>query len=697
MTNSWKRLASSAIFLTGAIVGAFLVPRPAAAAGCPTTPVPEAGGLHWCYEHNSDKGHVHLWTPAGYDSSNAVTVIYIHGYNNDEVSNKVRKETGSYIDRAWDAHHLATQFAASGINALFIAPEGPIGNAKTTSTAAGIKNPARYSSVLWGSLGSLMTSIAQKGNIAPPVNVTLAAHSAGMYTAQAMWPDARVKHLISLDWVDGPLEKYVSSWYKSGGGRKLTLVGGSGQQAIMDRMQAAIPCQRASSVSSLTNDEIAAGCLYMRTSAGHMGVVTSGKYIPVALKRSTNSVADPSSGTSGGPTGGSGGGTSGITSRALGDATLDAPKLEIPIPGLELSSAVRENGQVTIPWLAQYVGGAYTFLLSIAGLVAAVMMVVGGFQYVTSAGDKTRLSAGKKRIMNALTGLVLALSSYVILYSINPKLVEFEGLKVAGVTTEQYHIEEDGEPSSDLPQEGEAAKVVNVGELGFADRAVALCDKSTCNQFCKNLGTIDTWPTTTKGFMPKEKTVVIGDYRLSDAFPGTKSDRILVSGNNNRAHPSVRDALYAAAKQAVTDYPDHQYSIHVSECWRSIQSQIRKACVGKPGGFTGISSNAPGGVAYPGGSNHGVGYACDLKLYDGSRNMLPLNGNKGDGATKAQCYTVKREDSKRFDDIMFRVGWVRYEAEVWHYEFGSPASNRCGPNAKGGPRECFFPPKKFCS
>ena len=125
-------------------------------------------------------------------------------------------------------------------------------------------------------------------------------------------------------------------------------------------------------------------------------------------------------------------------SPAILHAQDEAPLIEIPIPGLELSPIIRGSDYITIPWLAQYVGGVYTFLLSIAGMVAAVVMVVGGFQYLTSGGDKSKIAAGRKRIVNALSGLVLALSSYVILYVINPELTRFNGLQILAVQTDVW-------------------------------------------------------------------------------------------------------------------------------------------------------------------------------------------------------------------------------------------------------------------
>lgn len=63
----------------------------------------------------------------------------------------------------------------------------------------------------------------------------------------------------------------------------------------------------------------------------------------------------------------------------------------------------------------------YYFLLSLVGISALVMFVWGGIEYML-AGDKDPGKA-KERMKNAVYGLVLALTSYLILYTINPDLV----------------------------------------------------------------------------------------------------------------------------------------------------------------------------------------------------------------------------------------------------------------------------------
>ncbi len=138
-------------------------------------------------------------------------------------------------------------------------------------------------------------------------------------------------------------------------------------------------------------------------------------------------------------------------------AELITPRLEIPIPTVKFTPPQLEDGIISIPFLAQYVGGVYQFLLGVVGIVAAVMMMVGGFQYLTAGGDGQRVGKAKKRIADALIGMVLAFGSYLVLWTLNPDLVEFRALQIAGVQTELYVSEE---PKVDAESE-DAADAVN--------------------------------------------------------------------------------------------------------------------------------------------------------------------------------------------------------------------------------------------
>jgi type IV secretory pathway VirB2 component (pilin) len=53
-------------------------------------------------------------------------------------------------------------------------------------------------------------------------------------------------------------------------------------------------------------------------------------------------------------------------------------------------------------------------LVGIAGAVAVVFMVVGGFHYITSSGHPEKLDKAKKTLLYSGIGLVIVLAAYTI-------------------------------------------------------------------------------------------------------------------------------------------------------------------------------------------------------------------------------------------------------------------------------------------
>ena len=77
------------------------------------------------------------------------------------------------------------------------------------------------------------------------------------------------------------------------------------------------------------------------------------------------------------------------------------------------SSAVA--GAVT---LSQIATNVLNFLLSIVGILAIIMLVVGGIMYLTAAGDEDRIDSGKKIVKYSIIGIVVALAALVIVSQI---------------------------------------------------------------------------------------------------------------------------------------------------------------------------------------------------------------------------------------------------------------------------------------
>jgi hypothetical protein len=81
--------------------------------------------------------------------------------------------------------------------------------------------------------------------------------------------------------------------------------------------------------------------------------------------------------------------------------------------------------------IANYIKAIYQYAVGSVGILAAIVMMFGGILWITAGGNPGRVENAKSWIFAALTGLVIALTSYMILYMINPALVKFEALPVA--------------------------------------------------------------------------------------------------------------------------------------------------------------------------------------------------------------------------------------------------------------------------
>jgi len=81
-----------------------------------------------------------------------------------------------------------------------------------------------------------------------------------------------------------------------------------------------------------------------------------------------------------------------------------------------------------------YVSAIYKFGIWAVGFVALFMLVFGGYTYITSAGNNSSMETAKRIITDAIVGVIMALTAYLLLYVINPDLVKMKKLApVAGV------------------------------------------------------------------------------------------------------------------------------------------------------------------------------------------------------------------------------------------------------------------------
>lgn len=72
--------------------------------------------------------------------------------------------------------------------------------------------------------------------------------------------------------------------------------------------------------------------------------------------------------------------------------------------------------------LTEIIAWFYYFIVGIAGFATFVMLVYGGFRWLTSAGNPSSVTDAKDIITKALLGLLLIFLSWLILQTINPEL-----------------------------------------------------------------------------------------------------------------------------------------------------------------------------------------------------------------------------------------------------------------------------------
>ncbi len=110
-------------------------------------------------------------------------------------------------------------------------------------------------------------------------------------------------------------------------------------------------------------------------------------------------------------------------------------------PDLQLPEFTHESSSI-----ASMINKIYIYALSIAGVLAIVMIVYGGISYALDPGNAAKQGEAKEIMQSAIWGIVLLVGAYVILKTINPDLVQLKNLpleKIQLSTLDLGEIEND--------------------------------------------------------------------------------------------------------------------------------------------------------------------------------------------------------------------------------------------------------------
>jgi hypothetical protein len=90
-----------------------------------------------------------------------------------------------------------------------------------------------------------------------------------------------------------------------------------------------------------------------------------------------------------------------------------------PLPGTTLP------GDDTKADLTSYIPGVFKLIIGLASVIAVAYIIFGGFKYITTDAILGK-EEGKKLIQNAIYGLFMVSIAWLILYTINPRILTFD-------------------------------------------------------------------------------------------------------------------------------------------------------------------------------------------------------------------------------------------------------------------------------
>jgi len=176
---------------------------------------------------------------------------------------------------------------------------------------------------------------------------------------------------------------------------------------------------------------------------------------------------------------------------ATESTTVVAPKLEIPefktikfSDNIPLTDGADGKKYINIPWIGEFVQYVYNYAISIAGILAVVMIMVGGIMWVVSAGDSGRITTAKTYITSAVVGLIILFTSYTILKNVNPALVIFTPIQIESIENIPIEISTDEalatSDSSNFQASTPSGNTTQIIVSGYSGKPIIL-DKSVAD------------------------------------------------------------------------------------------------------------------------------------------------------------------------------------------------------------------------
>lgn len=345
--------------------------------------------------------------------------------------------------------------------------------------------------------------------------------------------------------------------------------------------------------------------------------------------------------------GGSSSTTTTTTATTAGTSTTGEAAAADYVPGPDSGYDLEQPfaGEDNVKNVGEYIQLVYRFALGIVGIIAVVLIMFGGLRWMAAAGNESIITEAKEIVTSAVTGLVIALLSYVILAFINPQTLN--------LSVSVFKIPKPPVTSCPNPP-----TLVDVGDVdGLSGHGATACPNAIA-----------------------ALQAVATKMRTDSSNPASYCSTCTIHVGSAYRTPESQAGMYACYQSCVDQ--GYMSSNGLTKCKVNGQST--------PGG----SCTNCVKTAAPCESNHTKGMAFDL-YFTGSPlgeapasdagNQATNNGGMGGvvnyhQACSGSCDSGKFAAQYKLYTVMLSTGdFTNYKNEWWHFDYGGD----CGDASAG--------------
>lgn len=149
-------------------------------------------------------------------------------------------------------------------------------------------------------------------------------------------------------------------------------------------------------------------------------------------------------------------------------ASAQVQRADAPPTGFE---AICNQALVKSQGLAGCINKIYLFSLGLGALIALLMLVTAGYRYMTAAGNAEQVQTAKDTFVSTFTGLIIIFIAFILLYLINPDLVQLNTLRLPKIEIKTGGSAGGGggaAPPPPPPPGGGTGSAINISTVGLA-------------------------------------------------------------------------------------------------------------------------------------------------------------------------------------------------------------------------------------